>query len=74
MIELSSVEGIEWIRLHYAFPTGFPRDVLDVIRKNSKICNYIDIPLQHVNNEILKSMKRGNNKKKPMNCCQILEN
>ena len=64
LIELSSVEGIEWIRLHYAFPTGFPRDVLDVIRKNSKICNYIDIPLQHVNNEILKSMKRGNNKKK----------
>ena len=64
LIELSSVEGIEWIRLHYAFPTGFPRDVLDVIRENSKICNYIDIPLQHVNNEILKSMKRGNNKKK----------
>ena len=59
LIELSSVEGIEWIRLHYAFPTGFPRDVLDVIRENSKICNYIDIPLQHVNNEILKSMKRG---------------
>ncbi len=64
LIKLSAVEGIEWIRLHYAFPTGFPRDVLDVIRENSKICNYIDIPLQHVNNEILKSMKRGSDKKK----------
>ena len=56
---LSEIEGIEWIRLHYAFPSGFPRDVLDVIRDNDKICNYIDIPLQHINDEILKSMKRG---------------
>jgi ribosomal protein S12 methylthiotransferase len=59
MTELSQVEGIEWIRLHYAFPTGFPQDVLDVIRDNGKVCNYIDIPLQHINDEILKSMKRG---------------
>jgi len=59
LIELSKVEGIEWIRLHYAFPTGFPQDVLDVIRNNDKVCNYIDIPLQHINDEILKSMKRG---------------
>ncbi|MDA9808479.1 30S ribosomal protein S12 methylthiotransferase RimO [Flavobacteriales bacterium] len=59
LIELSKVEGIEWIRLHYAFPTGFPQDVLDVIRDNAKVCNYIDIPLQHINDEILKSMKRG---------------
>ncbi len=59
LIELSKVEGIDWIRLHYAFPTGFPEDVLDVIRNNNKICNYIDIPLQHINNHILKSMKRG---------------
>ena len=59
LIELSKVEGIEWIRLHYAFPTGFPQDVLDVIRDNDKVCNYIDIPLQHINDEILKSMKRG---------------
>jgi len=58
LIELSKVEGIEWIRLHYAFPTGFPQDVLDVIRDNDKVCNYIDIPLQHINDEILKSMKR----------------
>ena len=59
LIELSKVEGIEWIRLHYAFPTGFPQDVLYVIRDNAKVCNYIDIPLQHINDEILKSMKRG---------------
>ena len=59
LTELSKVEEIEWIRLHYAFPTGFPHDVLDVIRNNEKVCNYIDIPLQHINDEILTSMKRG---------------
>ncbi len=59
LTELSKVDGIEWIRLHYAFPTGFPHDVLDVIRDNKKVCNYIDIPLQHINDEILTSMKRG---------------
>jgi len=56
---LVKVEGIEWIRLHYAFPTGFPRDVLEVIKLEPKVCNYIDIPLQHINTEILKSMRRG---------------
>ena len=64
LIELSKVEGIEWIRLHYAFPTGFPQDVLGVIRENDKVCNYIDIPLQHINDEILKSMKRGTSHQK----------
>ena len=64
LIELSKVEGVEWIRLHYAFPTGFPQDVLDVIRDNDKVCNYIDIPLQHINDEILKSMKRGTSHQK----------
>lgn len=64
LIELSKVDGIEWIRLHYAFPTGFPVDVLDVIKDNKKICNYIDIPLQHINDEILKSMKRGTSHEK----------
>ena len=59
LIELSKIEGIHWIRLHYAFPTGFPNDVLDVIRENDKICNYMDIPLQHIDNDILTSMKRG---------------
>ncbi len=53
------VDGIEWIRLHYAFPTGFPMDVLEVMKKSSKICNYLDIPLQHVSDNILKSMRRG---------------
>ncbi len=57
--ELIKVEGIEWIRLHYAFPTGFPEDVLDIIKAEPKICNYIDIPLQHINSDILKAMKRG---------------
>lgn len=57
--ELVKVDGIEWIRLHYAFPSGFPEEVLDLIRDEPKICNYIDIPLQHINTEILTSMKRG---------------
>ncbi|MBL4605938.1 MAG: 30S ribosomal protein S12 methylthiotransferase RimO [Flavobacteriaceae bacterium] len=56
---LVKVEGIEWIRLHYAFPTGFPLDVLEVMKSEPKVCNYLDIPLQHINTEILKSMKRG---------------
>lgn len=56
---LVAVEGIEWIRLHYAFPTGFPMDVLELMKKEPKICNYIDIPLQHISDNILKSMRRG---------------
>ncbi|QTN39731.1 30S ribosomal protein S12 methylthiotransferase RimO [Cryomorphaceae bacterium] len=56
---LAGVEGVEWIRLHYAFPTGFPEDVLDVIREEPKVCNYIDIPLQHISDPVLKSMRRG---------------
>jgi len=56
---LAKVEGIEWIRLHYAFPTGFPMDVLEVMHNEPKICNYIDIPLQHISDSILKSMRRG---------------
>ncbi|SFJ12892.1 30S ribosomal protein S12 methylthiotransferase RimO [Myroides guanonis] len=56
---LIQVEGIEWIRLHYAFPTGFPMDVLELMKNEPKICNYIDIPLQHISDNILKSMRRG---------------
>jgi len=56
---LVKVEGIEWIRLHYAFPTGFPLDVLEVMKREPKVCNYIDIPLQHISDAILKSMRRG---------------
>ena len=62
--QLSDVEGIEWIRLHYAFPNGFPLDVLEVIKAEPKICNYIDIPIQHISDKILKSMKRGSSMKK----------
>ena len=61
---LAKVEGIEWIRLHYAFPTGFPMDVLDLMKREPKICNYIDIPLQHISDNILKSMKRGTTKER----------
>ena len=56
---LVKVEGVEWIRLHYAYPTGFPMDVLDVMNREPKICNYLDIPLQHISDSILKSMRRG---------------
>ena len=56
---LVKVEGIEWIRLHYAFPTGFPMEVLEIMKREPKICNYIDIPLQHISDSILKSMRRG---------------
>jgi ribosomal protein S12 methylthiotransferase len=59
MSRLSDVEGIGWIRLHYAFPSGFPEDVLDVICERSNICKYIDIPLQHISDRMLKSMRRG---------------
>jgi len=61
---LVKVDGIEWIRLHYAFPSGFPLDVLEVMRRESKVCNYLDIPLQHINSELLKSMRRGTSSEK----------
>lgn len=61
---LSDVNGIEWLRLHYAFPAGFPEDVLDVMAQNPKICKYLDIPLQHISDNMLKSMRRGTTKQK----------
>ncbi|GAB1856337.1 30S ribosomal protein S12 methylthiotransferase RimO [Flavobacteriaceae bacterium MHTCC 0001] len=61
---LVQIEGIQWIRLHYAFPTGFPMDVLEVMKQEPKICNYLDIPLQHISDAILKSMRRGTTKEK----------
>ena len=64
---LVKIDGIEWIRLHYAFPTGFPLDVLEVMKNEPKVCNYLDIPLQHINTEILKSMRRGTTHKKTTN-------
>jgi ribosomal protein S12 methylthiotransferase len=70
--ELVKVEGIEWIRLHYLFPTGFPEDVLDVIREEPKVCHYIDIPLQHIADPILKSMRRGTTKAKTNALLQMM--
>ncbi len=64
LARLSDVEGIEWIRLHYAFPSGFPLEALDVMRERSNICNYLDMPLQHVSDEMLKSMRRGTTREK----------
>lgn len=64
LLSLTKVEGIEWIRLHYAFPTGFPMEVIEVMKNEPKICNYLDIPLQHISDPILKSMRRGTTKQK----------
>lgn len=61
---LSDLDGIEWIRLHYAFPSGFPEDILEVMAHKPKICNYLDIPLQHASSNMLKIMRRGTNKAK----------
>jgi ribosomal protein S12 methylthiotransferase len=61
---LADVEGIDWIRLHYAFPTGFPLDVLDVMATRPNICNYLDIPLQHGSTRMLQLMKRGTTREK----------
>ncbi|MBO6517815.1 MAG: 30S ribosomal protein S12 methylthiotransferase RimO [Bacteroidia bacterium] len=59
MKALSDVNGIDWIRLHYAYPSQFPEDVLDIIKDSNSICNYIDMPLQHITDNVLKSMRRG---------------
>ena len=57
--KLAAIDGIEWLRLHYAYPAGFPEELLQLMNENPKVCNYLDIPLQHINDRILKSMKRG---------------
>lgn len=71
---LVKVEGIQWIRLHYAFPTGFPMEVLDVMKEQPKICNYLDIPLQHISNKILNSMRRGTTQEKTTKLLQAFRN
>jgi ribosomal protein S12 methylthiotransferase len=71
---LAKVEGIEWIRLHYAFPTGFPMDVLDLMKREPKICNYLDIPLQHISDDLLKSMRRGTTHEKTTNLLKEFRN
>ncbi|MBW6497820.1 MAG: 30S ribosomal protein S12 methylthiotransferase RimO [Bacteroidales bacterium] len=68
--ELSKVEGIEWIRLHYAYPKNFPENVIPVLANNQKVCRYLDIPVQHINDRILKAMRRGHDKKDTL---QLLE-
>lgn len=60
--ELVKVKDIKWIRLHYAYPHKFPENVLDVMKANPKICRYLDIPFQHISDNVLKTMKRGNSK------------
>jgi len=62
--ELVKIEDLEWIRLHYAYPTGFPEEVIDLMASEEKICNYMDIPIQHVNNEVLSAMGRGHDRAK----------
>ena len=71
---LCDIEGIEWIRLHYAFPTGFPIDILTVIKENNKICKYLDIPLQHGSSRMLKIMRRGTNREKTENLIKTIRN
>ena len=62
--ELSKVERIDWIRLHYAYPTGFPMEIIQEMKNNAKVCNYLDIPLQHASDNMLKAMKRGATREK----------
>lgn len=57
--QLTAIEGIEWVRLMYAYPSHFPNDVIDEIASNPKICKYVDLPLQHISDNVLKSMRRG---------------
>mgnify|MGYP000669323852 FL=1 len=70
--ELSDIDGLEWIRLMYAYPSGFPPDVIDLFAKNPKICKYLDIPLQHISDSVLLSMKRGISSKEIRNLIYTL--
>jgi ribosomal protein S12 methylthiotransferase len=63
---LCEIEGLEWIRLHYAYPTDFPLEILDIIQHQPKICNYLDMPLQHINDLMLRSMNRGTTREKTL--------
>lgn len=69
---LSDVEGIEWIRLQYAYPSGFPMEILDAMHERSNICNYLDMPLQHISDEMLKSMRRGISKQKTIDLIKAI--
>ena len=72
LLKLCEVDGIEWIRLHYLYPAGFPKEILNTINNNKKICNYIDMPLQHISDNVLKSMRRGINKNKTEELIKII--
>jgi ribosomal protein S12 methylthiotransferase len=72
MNRLADINGIEWIRLHYAFPSGFPADVLDVMRERDNICKYIDMPLQHISDNMLKSMRRGTTRQKTIDLVNMI--
>ena len=61
---LSDVDGIEWIRLQYAYPSGFPMEILDAMNERDNICKYLDMPLQHISDSMLRSMRRGTTKQK----------
>ncbi|MBN1597858.1 MAG: 30S ribosomal protein S12 methylthiotransferase RimO [Bacteroidales bacterium] len=72
--QLSDISGLQWIRLHYAYPTGFPKDVLKVMLNHENICNYLDIPFQHISDPVLKNMRRGLNKQQTYNLIDLLRN
>ncbi|HET6244836.1 MAG: 30S ribosomal protein S12 methylthiotransferase RimO [Bacteroidetes bacterium] len=72
--KLADVQGIEWIRLHYAFPAGFPMDVMDVMKNRKNVCNYLDMPLQHISDNMLKSMRRGTTKQKTIDIVDAIRN
>jgi ribosomal protein S12 methylthiotransferase len=74
MRKLAEVKGLEWIRLHYAYPMGFPYEILDVMNEFSVFCRYLDIPLQHISDVVLKSMKRGSNKQQIYKFVETLRN
>ncbi len=72
--KLSDVDGIEWIRLQYAYPSGFPMDILDVMNERSNICNYLDMPLQHISDTMLSSMRRGITRQKTIDLVNSIRN
>lgn len=70
--ELAKIEGLKWIRLHYAYPTGFPNEVIELMASEPKVCNYLDIPLQHINSNVLKLMRRGQNRQSTLSLIEKL--
>jgi ribosomal protein S12 methylthiotransferase len=74
MRKLADVKGLEWIRLHYAYPMGFPYEILEVMNEFSVFCRYLDIPLQHISDNVLKSMKRGSSKQQIYKFLETIRN